>query len=265
MNPLFQDEYFNVKKIYTVLYYDSHKEGLTGQVVHRETKLFSYELIYHLSGSNQLTYNGKKFDIGSNTLLYLPKGVDASEYVVDYKVPSVCIDIYFDTDSPMPADGFLMKISNTDIRSKFEKMNHIWASKAEGYYQQSMALMYEIVSTLIIGQHSYLGLGQSKALAAAMDYINQNYLNKDFDYAALAEMADLSYSYFKKLFVKKLGIPPVKYVTQLKINYAKELLVTRRYSVSQIAEMSGFGSNYYFSRVFKEVTGVSPQKYQGML
>lgn len=56
-------------------------------------------------------------------------------------------------------------------------------------------------------------------------------------------------------------MPPVKYLTQLRIEYAKELLITGRYSIGEIAEMCGFENVYYFSTVFKKHTGIPPSKY----
>ena len=54
---------------------------------------------------------------------------------------------------------------------------------------------------------------------------------------------------------------PVRFVTKMKVDYAKELLVTNRYSIKQIAEMSGFEDASYFSKVFKKRTGFSPKNY----
>ncbi len=55
---------------------------------------------------------------------------------------------------------------------------------------------------------------------------------------------------------------PVKYITQLRVEKAKELLITNRYKVSEIAEMCGFENVYYFSNVFKKQVGVSPKTYK---
>ena len=54
---------------------------------------------------------------------------------------------------------------------------------------------------------------------------------------------------------------PVRFVTKMRIDYAKELLAANRRSVSEIAEMCGFSNAYYFSNVFKKQTGFSPSQY----
>ena len=90
----------------------------------------------------------------------------------------------------------------------------------------------------------------------------ENFKNKDFDYTALCECTGMSYSYFKELFIAKYGMPPVKYITHLRLEYAKELLITGRYTVSEIASMCGFENVYYFSSVFKKNIGISPKSYK---
>ena len=56
-------------------------------------------------------------------------------------------------------------------------------------------------------------------------------------------------------------MPPKKYIIKKKIDYACELLLLGRYSVTEVAEMSNFSDVYYFSRQFKEYIGVSPTDY----
>ena len=92
-------------------------------------------------------------------------------------------------------------------------------------------------------------------------FLIENFKSRNFDYNALCASSGLSYSYFKELFIAKYGMPPVKYLTYLRLEYAKELLITGRYSVGEIAEKCGFENVYYFSCVFKKSVGVSPKNY----
>lgn len=71
----------------------------------------------------------------------------------------------------------------------------------------------------------------------------------------------LLWFYFSELFKKTFKMSPVRFVTKLRIDYAKELLVTNRYSVSEIVETCGFSNAYYFSNVFKKQTGFSPSQH----
>ena len=71
----------------------------------------------------------------------------------------------------------------------------------------------------------------------------------------------MSESYFRRIFLKNYGISPIKYINNLKIERAKELLTSGLYTVSDVAELSGFHDESYFSREFKKHSGKTPKEY----
>ena len=73
-----------------------------------------------------------------------------------------------------------------------------------------------------------------------------------------AEESNIGYSYFRKMFKKYTGVPPVQYHLDLKILRAKEMLLNTDRSIKEISYDLGFQSIYYFSRIFKSKLGVSP-------
>lgn len=92
-------------------------------------------------------------------------------------------------------------------------------------------------------------------------------LIEKLDQAEPINLAELSYklgfskSYIKSQFKKKTGLSIIKFYINMKIDRAKKLLSQQKYSVSEIADMLGFGSVYYFSRQFKLHTDMSPTEY----
>ena len=76
-------------------------------------------------------------------------------------------------------------------------------------------------------------------------------------------MCGMGESYFQKLFKEIHGISPKKYIIQLKINHACDLLRLERYTVTQIAELCNFSDIYFFSRQFKEYMGITPTQFMG--
>lgn len=77
----------------------------------------------------------------------------------------------------------------------------------------------------------------------------------------LAQMAGLSVSHYSRLFKKYIGYSPIDYLTHLRVDRAKELLVLSDYRLKSIASSVGYTDEFYFSRIFKKVTGVSPREY----
>ena len=77
----------------------------------------------------------------------------------------------------------------------------------------------------------------------------------------LSSMCQISYEYFRRLFENFYGISPVKYVNNLKITRAKELIESGMYSVTEAAFASGYTDMSHFSREFKKSTGFAPSRY----
>ena len=97
-------------------------------------------------------------------------------------------------------------------------------------------------------------------IAPAIEYISQNYY-KSITNDSLAAITGLSTVYFRKLFTSIMGVSPITYVHQLRIEKAKAMLKSDYGTVSNIAESLGYHSVYDFSRDFKKHTGVAPSRF----
>lgn len=93
-----------------------------------------------------------------------------------------------------------------------------------------------------------------------MKYINKNY-SSDISLKSIADNFYLNPSYVSQLFKKETGTTYSKYLVQLRIEKAKELLQNSGLSISEISEATGFNDYFYFLKTFKKMVGVSPGKY----
>lgn len=71
-----------------------------------------------------------------------------------------------------------------------------------------------------------------------------------------------SKDYFGKLFKKHFGITFHEFYSQVKIEYAKEFIRTGNYKTYEISDILGYASVEYFTKVFKDITGMTPSKYK---
>lgn len=78
----------------------------------------------------------------------------------------------------------------------------------------------------------------------------------------LAEMAGVTKSYFFRAFKKAFGMPPLAYQQMLRIEAAKTLLRVTSLSCSEVAFRAGFTDVYFFHRVFKKHTALTPKQYR---
>lgn len=103
----------------------------------------------------------------------------------------------------------------------------------------------------------YSSLKKDPVIEQAKKYIEQN-ITKKLLLDEVASYVHLSESYFATLFKEKTGKNYRTYVMEAKVSKAKELLVTSRYSVSEIANMLGYEDYRSFNRLFKNITGQTP-------
>ena len=92
--------------------------------------------------------------------------------------------------------------------------------------------------------------------------MHQNYLKTDFRLESAAKVAGISYRYFETLFRQKYGSTPKEYVISLKIERAKELLLSEKILIKDIAVMLGYSDIYHFGRLFTARTGQTPSEYR---
>ncbi len=255
---IFRDEVYNVSGIYNVVRY-----APKGQSVYKyPATLPTHELMYIIKGSIVLSFHGKKMSVGAGDIVYLPKGIEGTDYSMRVLEDFDLYNVYFHTDSPMPKEAVLLNASEEIFKSLYEKLYRTWKGKSEGYYFKSMQQFYYIIERLHFEQGNYASSSSLSRLDKAEEYMAEHYCDAHFDYNALCAATELSYSHFKKLFIRRYGAPPVKYITLKKINRAAELLLTEKFSVSEVAELCGFENVYYFSNVFKRYKGVSPKGFQ---
>ena len=98
-------------------------------------------------------------------------------------------------------------------------------------------------------------------LSRATHYLNENIENK-ISVRDMASYMGYSESQFYRLFYEQTGYAPMTYFMHLKVEHACSLLHNTRLQIHQIALKMGYDDPYYFSRFFKKMTGISPQKYR---
>lgn len=94
-----------------------------------------------------------------------------------------------------------------------------------------------------------------------MNFIRENY-SKNHSIQDYADFCNLSKYYFIKLFLEYTNETPHHFKSKIRIEKAKELLETTDMTNAQIAEFVGYSSSYYFSRIFKAHSGISPDTYR---
>jgi len=130
-------------------------------------------------------------------------------------------------------------------------------------FTETHGILLQLVSRFLtpeIFENKDAGHVPAKILSA-ISYIQLN-LHRDLSVSYLAKRANLHTDYFSRLFYQHTGERPVRYIHEKRIERAQYLMVTTQMTYAEIATQTGFENVFYFSKIFKKITGMSPGNYK---
>ncbi|MEF3308941.1 AraC family transcriptional regulator [Paenibacillus sp. GYB004] len=133
-----------------------------------------------------------------------------------------------------------------------------------GYEMAIKSCIYRMITAML--RHYKRQLQQPveadlNVLRPVLEYIEERFAER-LSVAELSRIANMSVSHFSRTFKQVTGVTFTDYLTATRINIAKHLLVTGQWTITEIAEKTGFCNIHYFGKVFKESTGVSPLQFK---
>jgi AraC-like DNA-binding protein len=129
--------------------------------------------------------------------------------------------------------------------------------------QGENSLISSLLYTLFALIQSILGSTFKNEITLSLKtIIEKNIANSGFSLAEASKSLGYNYDYLRRIYKSDTGITPTKYLLLIRIEQAKKLLENTNFQITTIALQCGFSDPYYFSRFFKEQTGVSPLKYR---
>ncbi len=246
--------YFQTLPVVTQIHYTL--KGFTKPGKHDYNNRRTYELGFRLFGESVSTSQGKTFCIKKNDVVFKPKGIDDScktESGVKF------CSVWFDIENSPPFDFHVFTPKDPALLAEYFRALEKEERK-NGVTLECYSLLYRILS-LLNDSPCYLTSKNQKLLQTATDLIEGNFKNSEFSVNTILQHLKISASLLRALFQKKYAKPPVRYLVEKRIEYAKKLLLYSDYSVCEISELCGFDSPFYFSRIFKKYTGVAPLYY----
>ncbi len=216
-------------------------------------------LAFRISGKSVFEYDeNNKVYANEGSITYIPSGIDFETHSEKEEIIILHLNEYGNKcgkfTSFVPENYKLF----ADL---FINIEEEWQKRKTGYKSRCTALLYTIFENIEKkGEKSYDK--KTELLQNGVIYMNRYFDNPELTIKKLAEKCNVSEVYFRKIYKFKYKISPLKALTDLRINRACSLLKSGYYSVSQVANLSGFSDVKYFSTVFKKKTGVTPSEYE---
>ena len=103
---------------------------------------------------------------------------------------------------------------------------------------------------------------ENSTLFLIKDYISKNYSDSSLSIKDISDHVHLSSSYLCTVFKTETDQTLNQYLTNFRMEKAKQLLADPRNKISEIAARVGYGDQNYFGKTFKKVVGLSPSEYR---
>lgn len=219
----------------------------------------SHGFIYTISGTESYHFKDKTIKAAPGSILYIPEG---ETYTITFEGDTSNVFVLnFNLSKEFPRPFLVKLIEEKQIENIFSNIERKWKTKKPGYYPDCLSLLYSIISLIMKQEMKYLTSKSFQTIAAATEYLKNNFTDNSLRIEQLAEMSGISVKHFGTLFFKKFGMTPKEYILMLKIERAKDLLQNNKLLISDIAVMSGYSDIYHFSKIFKSKTGYTPSEY----
>ena len=125
---------------------------------------------------------------------------------------------------------------------------------------ESRGILYQLMARFLKDARPKSDAGDNR-IQKSITYIRKH-INENIKIETLADIVCISKDHFIRLFKKETGMTPVQYISQKKIEKAQLLLVTEEMPIKEIAFLLSYEDHSYFNRLFKKITGGSPQEYR---
>jgi len=144
----------------------------------------------------------------------------------------------------------------------FDSLLEAKSATAEVYFNALSALM-QILAAEFSKSGTDVSTVRHKELAEnAKQIIDINFKNPDFSVAHAAEMLYLSHGQMSRVFKEVIGISPVTYLIDIRLNYAAEILREGNISVKELCACAGFSDTSHFMKRFKKKFGTTVMQYR---
>lgn len=256
-------------------YCNGSKKWEPGRFARYVTRTLSHhELMYICDGTGQFNIRGRNYALEKGMLLYICPGEPYS-FHLDADKPAGCLTVHFNCadvrfqdgvwhvqdSAPLLTRHVTWKLHNPSlIEGQFQNLLERWNEKLPGYEVVTRTLLQQMVIDIVrdirIQSRSRMVSG---TVEAAVCYMREHISGKIL-LPVLAAAVGVSPAHLSRTFRESTGSTVIVYFNKMKIDKSKEFLMDGM-KIRLIAQNLGFADEFYFSRLFKRLEGVSPSEF----
>lgn len=274
------------------LQFSTHIQEALGPQVMVKAHIHNYiEIIYALSGKYRVLLDNKEYGFMEGDMVLINSNEihsifslseESNRYIVvkfDPEILHTTAQSLFEMKYVMPfilnesthQKIFLKEtIKDSVIPGLIYGINNEFAEKRYGYELAVKANIYNLFLFILrkwneqnvdLDIHKDMNIDMVIRFQTVFDYVEDNYQN-DITALEMADLCNLSYSYFSRLFTRVMKINFREYLNYVRITKSERLLISTDHNITEIALQVGFSSSSYFIQQFKLYKDITPKQYQ---
>ncbi len=213
-------------------------------------------LHYVVSGCGVFKTENNTYKIKSGEIFVIPPFAE-TYYEADKTDPWEYIWVGFTTDMSLPEEVLTPVIKCNGAGKIFDMMRDS-RNMLDGKSAYLSGCLWQLFSLILENKNQEY---KADYIEKAISYMNTEYI-KNIKISDISEMLNIDRCYFSYVFKKQLGVSPMKYLTELRLTKAAELITVYDKSPSTAAASVGYTDIYHFSKAFKKRFGASPRNYK---
>ncbi|SHG55879.1 AraC family transcriptional regulator [Pedobacter caeni] len=238
----------------------------------RDQGLDQYILIYCIDGKGEAKIGDTSYSLIAGNFIVIPADQSHS-YASDKNNPWTIYWAHFKGHLVKPLITLMAKRQKgykgfvQFNESRIKLFEDIYLNLERGYSTDNLCYVnlsfsHFLSSFIFDEKFNYSSRKQMiNPIDVAIEFMQKN-LHSTFTLEEVAKAVNLSPSHFSALFKEQTGFAPIKYFNHIKIQKACQYLQFTDLRIKEIAATLGIDDQYYFSRMFSKIMGVSPQDYK---
>ena len=174
------------------------------------------------------------------------------------KIPELLItDSFFNKKEPV-----IRKCASLQLLNHFDTLFQLINEEPFGFQRIASGVCLQFLAEVYNAKQSTKQSDQFNSVLLKAKQTIHKHIDEQIDFQVMAKNFGISYSKFRRDFKRQTGLAPLQYHLLLKIEKAKEMLISSDLKAKEIGFKLGFESDHYFCRLFKQKTGTSPAQFR---
>ena len=216
-------------------------------------------LAYRLRGSSEFRTEKQTVSAPQGSLIYIPQYLAFERVSTDEEL----IIIHFKCHGKDEDRLQVIKDAKKQLYGEsILKINEEWESKAPGYKNRCLSLLYSLFSDMESNNKPDDLTDEEAIIRQSVNYLNTYYDKADISLSEIARQSHISEVYFRKIYKKLYAITPKSAIQNKRIKKACQMLKTGYFSVEETALKVGYKDVKYFSTLFLKKMNKTPSEYK---